>query len=118
MNEDEWELEYDFEGEEHWRNKVNGELRVVVTYLDWIDASVLDDKWFANIKWSPSCLDCHKKYKGKCHDIDCARMYYDEWGDAIPLILFGYSSSTPGQSRIKEYIEQKRKQLAQNTEND
>lgn len=66
---------------------------------------VKDARWFANIKWSETCLDCQKKHNGSCHSISCAEDSYDPWGDELPGTLWFMDGNN-----VAEYLEKKRKQ--------
>lgn len=65
-----------------------------------------DDKWFANIKWKESCLECHQENEGKCPNRGCAEFQYDEWGEHIPDYLYFDDGNN-----VAEYLEEKRKRM-------
>ena len=62
-------------------------------------------KWFSSIKWTETCLDCHKKYNGSCPNRSCAEREYDEWGEQIPLHLYFHDGNN-----VSEYLDNKRKE--------
>ena len=68
-----------------------------------------DDKWFANIKWEQSCLECQAKTNGHCADRECAANTYDPWGDVLPDYLI-----CPDCDSTEDYLEEKWERLYHN----
>lgn len=69
-----------------------------------------DNNWFAQIKWSQTCIECQKKHNGICHNRSCAEDNYDPWGDELPAYLW-YADGND----VEKYLSRKRAKIESQT---
>ena len=65
-----------------------------------------DDRWFATVNWSKSCINCQSETNGVCRSRGCAELHYDPWGDELPAYLY-----YPDGNDVEKYLENKRKRM-------
>lgn len=63
-------------------------------------------RWFHNIHWDKTCIECQQKAGGFCKKKQCAEFHYDEWGDRIPTHLYHCDGND-----VEKYLVNKRIQM-------